>query len=92
MPSGARASICSSPWAGSNSLFHFCNRHRRNGKPSGRSPFFSRDFRRVPSGTLFATSLGMPVVRKLANSGAVGVLGNPFVPYILVLLALLRSL
>lgn len=34
----------------------------------------------------------MPVVRKLASSGAVGVLGNPFVPYILVLLALLRSL
>jgi hypothetical protein len=34
----------------------------------------------------------MEAVRRLATSGAMGVLGHPFVPYIVVLLALLRSL
>jgi hypothetical protein len=34
----------------------------------------------------------MQAVKKLAADSALGVLGHPYVPYILVLLALLRSL
>jgi hypothetical protein len=34
----------------------------------------------------------MQAARKLAKDGVMGVIGHPFVPYILVLLALLRTL
>jgi len=34
----------------------------------------------------------MEVVKKFAVDGVMGVLGHPFVPYIVVLLALLKSL
>jgi hypothetical protein len=34
----------------------------------------------------------MQAVRKFATDGVMGLLGHPFVPYILVLLVLLRSL
>jgi hypothetical protein len=43
-------------------------------------------------GTAFATKTGMDVVKKFAVDGVMGVLGNPFMPYIALLFALLRSL
>ena len=43
-------------------------------------------------GTGFATQSGMDVVKKFAVDGVMGVLGNPFMPYIALLFALLRSL
>lgn len=43
-------------------------------------------------GTAFATRTGMDAVKKFAVDGVMGVLGNPFMPYIALLLALLRSL
>ena len=43
-------------------------------------------------GTAFATKSGMDVVKKFAVDGVMGVLGNPFMPYIALLFALLRSL
>ena len=43
-------------------------------------------------GTGFATKSGMDVVKKFAVDGVMGVLGNPFMPYIALLFALLRSL
>ena len=47
---------------------------------------------RFLDGTAFATKSGMDVVKKFAVDGVMGVLGNPFMPYIALLLALLRSL
>jgi hypothetical protein len=43
-------------------------------------------------GMAFATKPGMDVVKKFAVDGVMGVIGNPFVPYIALLFALLRSL
>jgi len=40
----------------------------------------------------FATAKGMEVVKKFAVEGVMGVLGHPFVPYIVLLCALLRNL
>jgi hypothetical protein len=46
----------------------------------------------ILDGTAFATKSGMDVVKKFAVDGVMGVLGNPFMPYIALLFALLRSL
>jgi len=43
-------------------------------------------------GMAFATKNGMDVVKKFAVDGVMGILGNPFMPYIALLFALLRSL
>jgi hypothetical protein len=43
-------------------------------------------------GTVLALHHGMEAAKKVANSGIVSVAAHPFVPYILVLLALLRNL
>ena len=43
-------------------------------------------------GTAFATESGMDVVKKFTVDGVMGILGNPFMPYIALLFALLRSL
>jgi hypothetical protein len=43
-------------------------------------------------GTGFALPLTVQAVKKFAARGAMGVIGHPFVPYILVLIGLLRSL
>ena len=48
--------------------------------------------RGFPGGMAFATKSGMDVVKKFAVDGVMGVLGNPFMPYIALLFALLRSL
>ena len=40
----------------------------------------------------FAKGKGMEVVKKFATEGVMGVLGHPFLPYVAVLFALLRSL
>ena len=46
----------------------------------------------ILDGTAFATKSGMDVVKKFAVDGVMGVLGNPFMPYIALLFALLRNL
>lgn len=43
-------------------------------------------------GTAFATHAPMEAVKKFAVEGVMGVLGNPFMPYIALLFALLRNL
>jgi hypothetical protein len=43
-------------------------------------------------GTPFATGQGVQAVKKLATDGVLGVIGHPFVPYVVVLIVLLRSL
>ena len=43
-------------------------------------------------GMPFAKGRGMEVVKKFATEGVMGVLGHPFLPYVAVLFALLRSL
>jgi hypothetical protein len=45
----------------------------------------------IPLGTPFARQ-GIVPVRKLAAESLMGIVGHPFVPYVLVLLGLLRSL
>jgi hypothetical protein len=49
-------------------------------------------FLRFWPGTGFALPLGVQAVKKFAANGVMGVVGHPFVPYILVLIGLLRSL
>ena len=46
----------------------------------------------IRPGTGFALLRGVQATRKFAANGVMGVVGHPFVPYILVLLGLLRSL
>jgi hypothetical protein len=53
---------------------------------------FQGFFLGILDGTAFATKSGMDVVKKFAVDGVMGVLGNPFMPYIALLFALLRSL
>jgi hypothetical protein len=43
-------------------------------------------------GTGFAPSWGMHAAPRTATTSLMGVIGHPFVPYILVLLAILKSL
>lgn len=40
----------------------------------------------------FASPEGMEVVKKFAVDGVMGVIGHPFLPYIVVLVALLKNL
>jgi len=49
-------------------------------------------FGRIWPGTGFALPQCVQATRKLAGNGVMGVIGHPFVPYILVLLGLLKSL
>ena len=46
----------------------------------------------IPPGTGFALRGGMQAAKRLATTSFQGVIAHPFVPYILVLLAVLKSL
>jgi hypothetical protein len=49
-------------------------------------------FQGILSGTVFALRQGMSTVRRLAVDRTMAVVAHPFMPYLLVLLALLRRL